>query len=194
MAELPYFPPTSSIPSTLSHPSSVMSAEDRTAGSVRGRSSKGLAAMLLAAVVAALLVVADSVVNAYADGHLLLGWICLWAVGFAATGLLANTARRSAARVVQLVSTAGQRRAHRHADAYLLALARHDPRIMAEVQAALQRCEAATQTIDPARVQAWVERHPVGTFNAAYQFPGKRGGFQTTPLSGLPTHLQCLPG
>ena len=47
--------------------------------------------MLLAAVVAALLVVADSVVNAYADGHLLLGWICLWAVGFAATGLLANT-------------------------------------------------------------------------------------------------------
>ena len=76
----------------------------------------------------------------------------------------------------------------------MLALARHNPRIMAELQAAIQRVNDAVPTIDPARVQAWVERHPVGTFNAAYQFPGKRPGFQTSPLSGLPTYLQYLPG
>ncbi len=149
--------------------------------------------MLLAALVSALLVVADSVVDTYADGHLLLGWICLWAVGFTAIGLLTNTARRTAVRVVHLVSNAGQRRAQKHADAYLLALARHDPRIMAEVQAATQRANDA-QTVDHARVQAWVERHPVGTFNAAYQFSGKRSAFHSTPLAGLPTHLQYLPG
>ena len=149
--------------------------------------------MLLAALVSAV-VVADSVVDTYADGHLLLGWIGLWAVGFAAIGLLPNTARRTAARVIYRIGTADQRRAQKHADAYWLALARYDPRIMAEVQAAIQRANDVVQTIDPARVQAWVEGHPVGTFNAAYPFPGKRPGFQTTPLSGLPTHLQYLPG
>jgi hypothetical protein len=181
-------------PFSFSHPSSIQSAAGRTAAFTQNRISKGLAAVLLAALVSALLVVADSVVHTYADGHLLLGWICLWAVGFAAIGLLANTARRTSARVIHLVSTAGLRRDHKQADAYLLALARHDPRIMAEVQAAIQRADDAAQTVDQERVQAWVERHPLGTFNAAYQFPGKRGVFQTTPLSGLPTHLQYLPG
>ncbi len=189
MSGLPASPPTAS------HPAFEMGgAAGQTSASVRTRGNKALATMLLAALVSALLVVADSVVDAYADGHLLLGWVCLWAVGFAAIGLLANTARRTAARVIYLVRTTGQRRAQKHADAYLLALARHDPRIMEEVQAAIQRADDAAQTIDQARVQAWVERHPLGTFNAAYQFPGRRSGFQTNPLSGLPTHLQYLPG
>ncbi len=180
--------------STFSQLSSVQIASGRVGASVRTRGSKVLAAMLLAALVSALLVVADSVVDTYAEGHLLLGWIGLWAVGFTAIGLLANTARRTAARIAHQLSTAGQWRAQKHADAYLRALARHNPRIMAEVQAAIERANDATQTVDPARVQAWVERHPVGTFNAAYQFPGKRSTFCSTPLSGLPTHLQYLPG
>ena len=181
-------------PSHFSHLSSVQTASDRAAASVGARTSKVLATMLLAALVSAVLVVADSVVDAYAEGHLLLGWICLWAVGFTAIGLLANAAHRTAVRMVHLFSNVGQRSAQKHADAYFLALARHDPRIMAEVQAAIQRANDATQTVDHARVQAWVERHPVGTFNAAYQFPGKRGALHSTPLAGLPTHLQYLPG
>jgi phosphoglycerate dehydrogenase-like enzyme len=180
-------------PSTFSQLSSVQIASERAAEPARNRTSKLLAAMLLAALVSALLVVADSVVDTYSDGHLLLGWICLWAIGFTAIGLLADTARRAAAGVIHLVTDAGQRRVQKHADAYLLALARHDPRIMADLQAAIQRANKATQTVDQERVQAWVERHPVGTFNAAYQFPGKRSAFHSTPLAGLPTHLQYLP-
>ena len=147
--------------------------------------------MLLAALVSALIVVADSVVDMYADGHLLIGWISLWAIGFAALGLLANTAQKAAAHLSYLLGTWGQRRAQRRADAYLMALAQHDPRIMAEVQAAIQRAHAAARSMDQALAQAWVDRHPVGTFNAAYQ--GAHNSFRTTPLTGLPTHLQYLP-
>ena len=154
-------------------------------------SSRALAAMLLAALVSTLIVIADSVVDAYADGHLLVGWIALWAVGFAALGLLANTARRTAARLSHLLGTWGQRRAQKRSDAYLLALAQHDPRIMAEVQAAIKRAQAAAQSMDQAMGRAWVERNPVGTFNAAYQ--GAHNSFRTTPLTGLPSHLQYLP-
>ena len=55
-------------PSTFSHLSSFMHAGDETAPSSGTRSSKGLTAMLLAALVSAVVVVADSVVDTYADG------------------------------------------------------------------------------------------------------------------------------
>ena len=157
----------------------------------RKTSGKALAAMLLAALVSALIVVADSIVDTYADGHLLVGWISLWALGFAALGLLANTAHKTAERLSYLLGSWGQRRGQKRSDAYLLALAQHDPRIMAEVQAALQRACAAARSMDQALGQAWVERNPVGTFNAAYQ--GAHNSLRTTPLTGLPTHLQYLP-
>ena len=79
--------------------------------------------------------------------------------------------------------------------------ARHDTRrriahlaarIMAEVQAAIHRATVVAQNMERALGRAWVERHPVGTFNAAYQ--GTRHSFKTTPLTGLPTHLQYLQG
>ena len=72
MSGLPASPPTAS------HPAFEMGgAAGQTSASVRTRGNKALAAMLLAALVSALLVVADSVVDAYAEGHLLLGWVCL---------------------------------------------------------------------------------------------------------------------
>ncbi len=52
--------------------------------------------MLLAAVVAALLVVANQVVDTWGDGHLLAAWTVLWVVAFAAIALLATPARRAA--------------------------------------------------------------------------------------------------
>lgn len=158
----------------------------------RTLSGKGLAAMFLAAFVSALIVAADLLVDTYGDGHLLVGWVSLWAVGFAALALLGNTARRTAARVSLLIGTWGQRREQRRSDAYLLALAQHDPRIMAEVQAAIDRASIAAQSMERELGHAWVERQPVGTFNAAYQ--GTHNSFRTTPLTGLPTHLQYLPG
>jgi hypothetical protein len=46
--------------------------------------------MLLAAMVSALIVVADQLIDSWADGDLLAAWVVLWVVGFAAVALLAE--------------------------------------------------------------------------------------------------------
>src|SRR5690554_3661834 len=61
----------------------VPSAPQRRSG------ARGLAALLLAAVVASLVVIADRLISTWADGHLLLAWVVLWAVVFAGMALFA---------------------------------------------------------------------------------------------------------
>lgn len=102
-------------------------------------SAKGLAAMLLAAVVAALVVVADQLVDTWADGHLLAAWVVLWLVGFAALALLASTTRQTAASLVRKLDGWAERRARACADERLWLLARTDSRVMADLQAAMTR-------------------------------------------------------
>lgn len=101
--------------------------------------TRSLAAMLLAAMVAALVVVADQLVDTWADGHLLAAWVVLWVVGFAATALFADTARHLARRTVTGLDAWSQRVARARADARLLELARQDSRVMADLQAAMSR-------------------------------------------------------
>lgn len=101
--------------------------------------SRALAGMLLAAVIAALLVVADQVIDAWSDGHMLAGWVALWAVAFAALALLANPLRQVAslgahAMHRRLVHARAQRLEARMWDA-----AKHDPRVMEEIRAAMAR-------------------------------------------------------
>jgi hypothetical protein len=103
--------------------------------------TRGLATMLLAAIVAALVVVADQLVDTWADGHLLAAWVVLWVVGFAATALFADTARHLAKRTVAGLDAWSQRVARARADARLLELARKDPRVMADLQAAMSRTQ-----------------------------------------------------
>lgn len=110
-------------------------------------STKGLAALLLAAVVAAFLVVADQLIDTWADGHLLAGWVALWAVGFAVLGLFAGTARRVAVRTVAALDAWSARVAQQRADDRFWATAQRDPRVMAELQAALQR--EVPEAVDP---------------------------------------------
>jgi len=114
------------------------------AGQMRKRfdSTKGLAAMLLAAMVAALVVVADQLVDTWADGHLLAGWVVLWVVGFAAIALLAGTARRLASRSIKALDGWSRSVARKRADERLWELARKDDRVMADLQAARTRQEA----------------------------------------------------
>ena len=57
--------------------------------------ARATASVLLAAVVSALLVAANQVVDTWTDGHLLVGWIALWTVAFAALALLAAPIRQA---------------------------------------------------------------------------------------------------
>src|SRR6187399_1954787 len=57
------------------------------------------ASMLLAAIVAALMVVANQVIDTWTEGHLLAAWIVMWAVAFGALALLAAPARQTAKAV-----------------------------------------------------------------------------------------------
>ena len=162
-----------------------------TAQLLRNRSAGALAAMLLAAIVAALVVAADALIDTYADGHLLMAWTGLWAVGFAAMALFADTARAGAQRLLHLAGPWQARRAQKDADRTLMALALRDPRIMLELQSAMECAAAEMRQVQLAHGRAWVAHRPVGTLNAAYT--GSRMLFNSSPLTGLPMHLQYVP-
>lgn len=104
-------------------------------------SAKGLSALLLAAMVSALVVVADQLIDTWADGHLMVAWVGLWLVGFAALALFAGAARQLAVTVVRALDAWSQRVAAARADARLWAIADADPRVMADLRAARLRSE-----------------------------------------------------
>ena len=70
------------------------------------------------------------------------------------------------------------------------ALARRDPRIMADLECAIERARAERQHIQLTHGRAWVAHRPVGTFNAAYT--GPRVHFKVSPVTGLPMHIQYV--
>jgi hypothetical protein len=101
--------------------------------------SRTLAGMLMAAVLAALLVVADQVINTWADGHLLAGWVALWTVAFACLALLAPPLRKVTGAAVATYSRWARAAALRRQDEMMWEHAQSDPRIMSELQSALAR-------------------------------------------------------
>ena len=101
--------------------------------------SRTLAGMLLAAVMSALLVVADQVIETWTDGHLLVGWVALWTVAFAALALLAPPLRQMTSffaggffRRIAAVRAVRE-------EAYMWEMASHDPRVVDEIRAAMCR-------------------------------------------------------
>ena len=127
----------------------------------QGAGAKGLAALLLAAVVAAMVVVADQLIDTWADGHVFLVWVILWALVFAATLVFAGTARRMAQRLMVVLNRWSQEAAQRRAEARMWEIAKSDPRVMGELVAAQQRVPAsqadATES-DPLAVQSARDR------------------------------------
>jgi hypothetical protein len=105
--------------------------------------ARGLAAFLLAAIVSSLLVVADRLMATSEEGGLLVAWVVLWGVAFVAIALFASTARSLATRAVASVRGAGRRRAAARADEQFMAYAKHDPRILRDLQAIATYQEAA---------------------------------------------------
>jgi hypothetical protein len=116
--------------------SAVGAAKAAAKGVDGGRS---MATFLLAATVSALLVVANQVIEAWTDGHLLLAWIALWAVAFAALALLAAPARRLARSIRPALAEWRAARKAEAEDRHLWELAGRDARVMAEIYAAMQR-------------------------------------------------------
>ncbi len=102
-------------------------------------SGRGLATLLLAATVSALLVVANQVIEAWSDGHLLMAWIALWAVGFAALALLAGPARRFARSLRPGIAAWRAARQAQADDRKLWELACQDARMMSDLSAAISR-------------------------------------------------------
>ena len=107
-------------------------------------SSRTLAGMLLAAVVAALLVVADQLIDTWADGHLLVVWVALWTVAFAALALLAPPAKLLADSAAMTLTRWAKVRAERRSDEIIWLAAQQDYRVMQDLQMAGMRreCEA----------------------------------------------------
>jgi hypothetical protein len=127
------------------YPASVPHDSGRSSQRMMGNSassldgSRMLAGMLLAAGLAALLVVADLVISAWSDGHLLAGWVALWTLAFAALAVLAPSLRQLSAFLAggflrKMASLHAEREEARMWD-----LASHDPRVMEEIRAAMSR-------------------------------------------------------
>ena len=104
-------------------------------------STRGLSSMLLAAMVSALLVVADQVIDTWADGHLMAAWVLMWVIGFAALALLAAPSRALVLRVLSAVNLWLMNTSRARADAHMWAIAEQDHRVMADLHAAKTRTE-----------------------------------------------------
>lgn len=120
----------------------------------RADSARGLTAMLLAAVVAAMVVVADRLISTWADGQLFLAWVFLWVVVFAGMALFADTARSLARRAVASLDGWSQALAEARAETRLWEMARMDHRLMNELVAARTR---AQEDVEEDPVQSFTE-------------------------------------
>ena len=103
--------------------------------------ARGVATLLLAALVSALLVVANEVIETWSDGHLLAAWIALWLVGFAALALLAKPMRALTLHGPQTWRNWLAKRRESADDAWMWNLAQHDSRVMADILCAMGRAE-----------------------------------------------------
>ncbi len=104
-----------------------------------GEASKTLAGVLLSAVLASLLVVADQVIENWADGHLLLGWVALWSLVFAGLAFCARPLRRASMAVAQMVDGWIVSARQAREETRMWECARLDPRVMDELRAAVAR-------------------------------------------------------
>lgn len=99
--------------------------------------ARGAASLLLAAVVSALLVVANQMIDTWSEGHLLAAWTVLWLVAFAALALLTAPARRAGVVLLAAAQSWAQNRRNAAQDERTWQVALKDPRIMAELNHAM---------------------------------------------------------
>lgn len=103
---------------------------------------KSMATLLMAALVAALVVVANQVISAWAEGHMLLAWTLLWAFAFSALAFAAPALKRAVSSAIETYRNWNARMEQTRAEAQYWESAQHDPRIMADLKAAQTRSTA----------------------------------------------------
>jgi hypothetical protein len=128
------------------HPGVARAA--RAAGSIRRvasdtLSARGAASLMLAAIVSALLVVANQVVETWSEGHLLLAWIVLWTIAFAALALVAGPVRRAVRAIRGQFRRAMTARHAAAQDDIMWRLAMTDARMLADISRAMSAGAAA---------------------------------------------------
>jgi hypothetical protein len=109
----------------------------------------GLATLLLSALAAAVMVVADQLMDSMAEAHLLLLWMVLWATAFAALVLFAGAARMAATRMKAGVDGWSRSRAGRP----LRAIAGADARGRNDLQAGVAAASDAETYCDVVKPQ-----------------------------------------
>lgn len=95
------------------------------------------ASLLLAALVASLMVVANQVIDTWGEGHLLAAWMVLWMVAFVALALLAGPARGVAASLRAQYGRWAEALRRQEEDERTWNAALHDARIMADLSRAM---------------------------------------------------------
>lgn len=156
-----------------------------------GKTGGQAAAFALLAVAVSPANASNSVVIDFEQGRLILGWIGLWAV--AALTFVLCTARRLdlLPRLSRHLAERAQRNAQRHADRALLKVAQDDPRAMADIRAAaLHNASSLAQDLPVGGAAAVTDNDAATALQTA---PAHRG-FKTTPMPGMPGHVQYLPG
>ena len=104
-----------------------------------------LATLLLSAMAAAAMVVAYQLVNSLVDGHLLVLWVSMWAVAFAALAVFASTARHAVVSAKVGLDNWSRNVASKRADDRLWAMAKTDARLMSDLQGVISRNHAGDE-------------------------------------------------
>lgn len=106
-------------------------------------SAKNLDLALLAAGVAALVVLADQLIDSWAETHVLAAWLALWVVAVLAIVVLRGVTRLLAQRLMTGLDAWSAGLARRRSDERLWAMAQNDSRLMGDLQSAMDQAEVA---------------------------------------------------
>ncbi|WP_295551547.1 hypothetical protein [Limnohabitans sp. Rim8] len=109
------------------------------ANTVPRSSSKTLANFLLAAGVAAWVVAVNQLIDNWAESHVVAAWLALWAVAVLAIVVLRGLTRHLAQNLMNGLDAWSAHVARCRADERLWLLAKSDPRLMSDLQVAMDR-------------------------------------------------------
>jgi hypothetical protein len=94
-----------------------------------------------------MVVIADQLMDSWAETHAVAAWVALWAVAAVAISLLRGVTRSLAQNLMAGLDAWSAHVARRRADERIWAMAQSDPRMMSELQVARDRAETVTESV-----------------------------------------------